>query len=238
MTSKSSFMLAGAFALLLAAPVFAQEDAGKAGDDARVAAGTLGSFTPAGKSARTLPGRMSEIDSRFAFTPSRQKKDKERVTVEVIRRVDRARTQPGGTEPTASRASADTRAVKVATGVDVGYAGFSLSGEYDREEGRVEGSERESVAVGLGYEAKTWRADVKAGASQPADQNIYVPTPLGESVSVELGGAFELNQRLSLKGGVRYDRIRPEAFTRDFVNRDEDRAKETGTVYLGTSLSF
>ena len=150
----------------------------------------------------------TEIDSRFAFTPSRQKKDKERVTVEVIRRVDRARTQPGGTEPTASRASADTRAVKVATGVDVGYAGFSLSGEYDREEGRVEGSERESVAVGLGYEAKTWRADVKAGASQPVpdvEEHLLQVGGIGERAVLDVRpdwlpfGRTEVELRL---GGV------------------------------------
>ncbi|MEE4351033.1 MAG: hypothetical protein V2J26_12465 [Pacificimonas sp.] len=218
-----------ALSLLLAAPAFAQA-APKS--DTNAVSGRLGSFTPSGRTT----GSLAAAD-RFAFTPAK-KEAGDKVRVDVIRRVDRGSTQPAAVESTASRAAATTGPTSMQVGADVGYAGFSLSGEYDRAPGEIEGSERERVQVGFGYEARKWRADVRAGASQPADQNIYVPAPLGESVSLEVGGAVALNPRLSLKGGVRYDRINPEAFTRDFVNRDEDTARENSTVYLGGSLSF
>ena len=65
-----------------------------------------------------------------------------------------------------------------------------------------------------------------------------MPDQVGDTVSVELGGAYSLNPRLSVGAGVRYDRLHPEAYGRDFVNRDADTAEESGTVYLGTSFKF
>lgn len=233
-------------ALAAAAPAYAQRNESATSQDSErpsvrpnLSTGTLGSFTPAGSAGRDLGGRLSEMESRFSFTPSgKRRQGEEGITVGVTRRVARDLSQPAATEETAARASTRERPAAVGAGVDVGYAGFSLSGDYERADGRVQGAERERVEVGFGYGSGTWRADVRAGASQPADANLFVPEPLGEAVSLELGGALALNPRLSLKGGVRYDRIHPEAFTRDFVNRDEEQAKETGTVFLGTSLSF
>lgn len=235
-----------AAALSVAAPAYAQRTEATNSEASKrpavrpnLSTGTLGSFTPAGSAGRDLGGRLSEMESRFSFTPSGKRREgKDELTVGVTRRVARDLSQPAGTETTAARASVRERPSAMGAGVDVGYAGFSLSGDYERSAGRVQGAERERVEVGLGYGSGTWRADVRAGASQPADANLYVPEPLGAAVSLELGGALALNPRVALKGGVRYDRIHPEAFTRDFVNRDEEQAKETGTVYLGTSLSF
>lgn len=231
-----------ATALAVAAPVSAQDGDGRAiaepKKQKRLATGTLGSFTPNGAS-RDFGARLSELEKRFSFTPSESKKaSAEKITVGLTRRVAHDFSQPSPNETTAAQASADEPASAVGAGVDLGYAGFSLSGDYNRGEGRIIGSQRERVAVGFGYAAKEWRADVRAGASQPADANLFVPEPVGEALSLELGGAYAVSSRLAVKGGVRYDRIHPEAFSRDFVNRDVETAKDTGTIYLGTSFSF
>ncbi|EMD83998.1 porin [Pacificimonas flava] len=235
----SAAVLSMAFAV--AAPALAQggsalkEQAAKT-EKRRLATGTIGSFTPNGAS-RDFGTRLSELEKRFSFTPSESKKaGAEKITVGLTRRIAHDFSAPTPNEGSASRVA--TRASAVGAGVDVGYAGFSLTGDYNRGEGRIEGSQRERVDVGFGYAAKEWRADVRAGASQPSDANLIVPEPVGEALSVELGGAYAVSSRLAVKGGVRYDRIHPEAFTRDFVNRDAETAKDTGTVYLGTSFSF
>ena len=246
------FLLSAAFALasvpaasagaqVAASAKRAESPAPKKASKARekLSTGTLGSFTPNG-ATRDFSARLSELERRFSFTPSADAKpDDERVTVGVTRRVARERSQPSPTEATAAQAAAaDVRPSAVGAGVDVGYAGFSLSGDYNRANSRVAGGERERVALGLGYAARKWRADVQAGASAPADANLVVPELVGDTVSVEVGGAYALSPRLALRGGVRYDRIHPEAFSRDFVNKDAEQAEDSGTVYLGTSLSF
>ena len=209
---------------------------------ARLGVGTLGAFTPNGAS-RDFSGRISELEKRFSFTPSGKAGDGgEKVTVGVTRRVARDRSQPAANEVTAARIPASkTRPAAVGAGLDVGYAGFSLSGGYDRGKGAIIGTEREAVEVGFGYAGSSWRADVQAESSAPADANIAVPDAVGDQVSVELGGAYALSPRLALRGGVRYDRIHPDAYTREFVTKDggkDAEGRDAGSVYLGGSLRF
>ncbi|MBV7257714.1 hypothetical protein KCG44_13050 [Pacificimonas sp. WHA3] len=222
--------LLSAMSLALAMPVMAQD---RAGTD-RPVTGTLGSFTPSGNGNTSL----TESESRFSFTPSGAKEKKRGVSVGVTGRVVRDTVKPAPSEVTAARARTARAPIEVEAKLDVGYRGFSLSGGVVKENDRTLGVERQGTEVGFAYAGKRWRAGVEAGATAPADASRILPNGLGEAEHVELGGAYSLSPRLSVRGGVRYDRLHPEAYGRDFVNLDEDTAEESGTVYLGTSFSF
>ncbi|MGB7404121.1 MAG: hypothetical protein WA906_00380 [Pacificimonas sp.] len=235
-----------ASAVALALVAFALPTAALADDDSprlkpkveRAAPSQLrtGSFTPAGKTATSA--QLAEIEKRFNFTPASKAKPKRGVTVGLTSRVvpDGPRSTP--TAVTAARVRPTTAPQELGAKRDLGYRGFSISGGVNKERDRFVGTTREGAEVGVAYSARRWRAAVEAQASVPGDGNRILPTQTGEAVSVEVGGAYALGDRLSVRGGVRYDRLHPEAWNRDFVNRDADTARESGTVYLGTSVSF
>lgn len=210
--------------------------------NAQSATATLGNFTPSGTASDLT--KATESERRFAFTPAGRNGDaagRKGVSVGVTSRiVNDAGTAPA-TAPVqvlAARPVASAGAREVETSVDVGYRGFSLSGGVSRAADSLSGTGREGAEVGVGYAGKRWRAGIEAGASDKADDKRLLPDSIGAEEHVELGGAYLVSPRLSVRGGVRYDRLRPEAFGRDFVNRDEEKARESGTVYLGTSFSF
>lgn len=210
------------------------EEARKDKPQARLNIGTLGSFTP---SANHRSGRSGVVEERrFSFTPAGKKgADRKAVSVGVTSRV--ARTVPSSETKVAAAAAAATLPTEVAVDVAVGYDGFALSGGYSRSQAGTL-VPREGAGVGVSYSAEGWKAALKAVTSAPGDTAPIGLAPEGESYSFELGGAYALTPGLAVKGGVRYDLVRPEAFGRDFVNRDSKIAEESGTIYLGTSVSF
>ncbi|MGB3723342.1 MAG: porin [Pacificimonas sp.] len=219
-------------AILVPAPAAAQ-----ATDRAAPKTGTLGSFTPAG--TRAKGESLSARESSFSFTPAGKTAGKRKgVTVGVTSRIVQEGAKPSPTAVTAARARTAKPAREVEAKLDVGYKGFSLSGGVARQTDAFEGSEREGAEVGFAYGTKKWRAAVEAGATVAADGSRIIPDKMGNTEHIELGGAYALSPRLSVRGGVRYDRLHPEAYGRDFVNKDADKAEESGTVYLGTSISF
>lgn len=231
-TAIAALALSG---VLAAAPAAAQSRA--ATERAAPKTGTLGSFTPAG--TRATGQRLAENERSFSFTPAGTKAGKPKgLTVGVTSRVVQEGTRAPATAVTAARVRTAQPAREVEAKLDVGYKGFSLSGGVAKQNDGFEGTEREGAEVGFAYGTKKWRAAVEAGASVAADGSRILPGKMGATEHVELGGAYALSPRLSVRGGVRYDRLHPEAYGRDFVNRDADKAEESGTVYLGTSISF
>ncbi|MHB9880781.1 hypothetical protein ACSMXM_14125 [Pacificimonas sp. ICDLI1SI03] len=221
-----SALAAAALGLFVAAPAQAQL--------AKPQSGTVGSFTPSGGNSR-----LSEAESRFSFTPADKKAAKRRgVSVGVTSRVVADSEGPASAEVATARIRTPRTPAEVEAKLDVGYRGFSLSGGVVKATDRTLGTERAGTEVGIAYGGKRWRAAVEAGASVSSDSSRILPDRIGDAEHVELGGAYALSSRLSVKGGVRYDRLHPEAYGRDFVNRDADKAEESGTVYLGTSFSF
>ena len=181
------------------------------------------------KFAFTAPGRVASsrvqtVERGFSFTPSRSKQGG--VSLGMTARS----VVPSAPERTAA---ADTGLGPAGYNFDlaVGYKGFALSGGVSRVDTGIGGRNREGVDVGLGYDAKNWRAGVLASAER---ESVYMlprpgtPEPL---YSLEARGAYSLSPQVSLGGSLRY-RPAPEHPT------PLDPNKEDRTLMLGGAVAF
>lgn len=191
---------------------------------------TLGSFTPPMLDSLRAPAAGSAVQERtFRFTPSGRSSDRKALSVGMTSRVVRAVT------PESARPSETQTAAAYNVGISVGYAGFALSGGFSRLDSILEPT-REGIDLGLSYRGKRWKTALQLGAEHALNDRAS-PLARDKRYSVELGGAYLLNPRLSVIGGVRYQMSEPDPF--GFTpSRALSDSGEAGAVYLGTSISF
>lgn len=185
-------------------------------------------FTASGSSAASA--RMQTVDRAFRFTPSGQSDNHKALSLGVSTRVVAAAADH-------SRASAPAEALAAlptAYNVDlsVAWKGFAVNTGYSRLEpgpmALISGGRRDAVDLGVSYRGKNWKTSLMGSAEQGS---MLMYAPLERRYSVELGGAYLLNPRLSVTGGVRY-KLAPEAPSLlDPVRPDQ-------AVYLGTNIAF
>lgn len=179
------------------------------------------------KFAFTAPGRAASsksqtVERSFTFTPSRSSGDG--LTVGMT-----ART----VVPSAASASINPDLQPSGYNLDlsVGYRGFALSGGMSHVEGGIGGGEQEAVDLGFGYDARRWRAGLRASAERSVNNQLVQPGAIEPRYSVEARGMLDLSPGISLGGSLRY-RAAPANPTPLDPNRD-DRA-----VMLGGAVTF
>lgn len=194
------------------------------------------SFTAPGRSAASA--RVQSVERAFRFTPSGNPEGRKALSIGVS---TRALTPAADT----SRAAApvETAALPSAYNVDlaVGWRGFAVNGGYTRADPGIGAAafgggaplaafagRREAVDVGLSYRGKGWKTSLQVAAEQGSPLFL---SPLERRYSVEFGGAYALNRRLSVAGGVRYQ-------TSPVAPGILDEPREDGSVYLGTNIAF
>ena len=201
--------------------------------------GGIGSFTPASADPRLAAAfaRTGLASSGFRFTPAAVDGKRRAVTVAV-----RARSSgnaagvnsvtPGATALLAVAPSIGIAPVAYNLGVGVGWKRFALSGDLARVDGGVIAGARESVDLGISYNASKWSTRVQLAAEKPMG---IAPRPIsgGDSVSLDVGGSYRLTRRLDLTAGVRYKSERDRLQTP--LN---DTARDSQAVYVGTALKF
>ncbi len=196
---------------------------------------TLGSFTPPtldGVRKTTGSGSVAAEERTFRFTPSGKVGDRNALSVGVTSRV--VRTAVVDTARTVEADAITAYNVDVA----VAYLGFAISGGFSRLDSALEPG-REGIDLGLSYRGKRWKTAMQLSTDHAYGGRI---SPIGtdKRYSVELGGAYALNSRLSVLGGVRYQMIEPDAFGSSFLDQSGEQVTsgDARGVYLGTSLSF
>jgi hypothetical protein len=217
-------------------------------------ANTLSSFAPemidSSKFSFTAPGqtpanaRTATVERAFRFTPSGKVESRRAFSVGVTSRV----TAPVAETSRAAAVPAEIAAatpVPAAYNVDlaVGWRSFAVSGGYTRNDSTaalpqalslsLAGPRREAVDAGLSYRGASWKTTVAVAAEEgPAlllnPLSSLSPTTIDRRYSLEVGGAYSLNPRLSVTGGVKYkETVSPI----DPLRRDQ-------AVYLGTAFTF
>ncbi len=193
----------------------------------------LGSFTPPMlDSARRGGSAATSQERTFRFTPSGKTRDSKVLALGVTSRVVRAAA------PETARPAETEAATAYNFDVSVALKGFALTGGYSKL-ASVLSDQREGVDLGLSYRGNRWKTALQLNAEREADGWVN-PLSLDKRYTVELGGAYALNPRHSVIGGVRYQLSEPDPSGRYLLRNGERLGTdgEAGAVYLGTSFSF
>ena len=193
----------------------------------------ISSFTPAQADPRLAAifgsGRQGSI-ADFKFTPAAAKGRPSQLRVAI-----RAR---GGT-PTPARpvevavASAvnNLAPAQYDLGMAVGWKRLAIAGDVSKSSSPdpVIGT-RETAVVGVSYNLKKFTGRVAVGGERNDSRIAALGRP--DSVSVDLGGAYNLSRNIALTGGVRYK------IERDQIPALADDHRDSKAVYVGTAFKF
>ncbi|GAA4750453.1 hypothetical protein GCM10023264_16220 [Sphingomonas daechungensis] len=228
--SRSAKLLAAvsAVGLLLSPAIAAPAPAKKKAPAVALSFDPLSNFTPAGadpKLAASVGSRSLSLTD-FKFTPAAAKSRPSQVRVAIRARPNSAvRVGDGSASPITALTPASYN-----LGVAVGWRSFAVSGDVAKTESRNPSlGNKESAVVGVSYSLKRFTGRVAVGA----ERDSQVPALRDrENYSLDVGGAYNISQRIALTGGVRYN-----------VERDRnavvsDSRRDSQAVYVGTAFKF
>jgi hypothetical protein len=185
------------------------------------------SFTASGGNAATA--RLQTVEKAFRFTPSGQAENRKALSIGVNSRVLAPAVDRSRAAPPADAIAAAPRAYDV--DLSVGWKGFAINTGFSHVEPAPSAlltSRKDSVDVGVSYGGKNWKTSLQASGERGG---LIAAAPPTSRYSVELGGAYSIAPRVSVRGGVRY-KLAPEAPSLLDTNRDDQ------SVYLGTNVAF
>ena len=188
----------------------------------------LSNFTPAGadpKLAASVGTRGLSLTD-FKFTPAAAKSRPSQVRVAIRARPDALRGRDAGSASPITALTPTTYNL----GAAVGWRSFAISGDVAKTESNNPSiGNKESAVVGVSYSLKRFTGRVAVGA----ERDDRVPALRDrENYSLDVGGAYNISQRIALTGGVRYN-----------VERDRnavvsDNRRDSQAVYVGTAFKF
>lgn len=227
-------ILAGMGATALAVVAFAMPAVGAPDSGARamLTGGRVNfsSFTPAAADPRLAAtlSRAGLPTSQLRFTPVAAIGRSRAVTVAV-----RTRQASGASQSVAAVSTAQVGMAPVAydLGVGVGWKRFALTGDVRRVDTALAPGSRKAADVAISYNAPKWSTRVQVAADRPVG-NVPRTIVGGDSVSLDLGGAYRITRNLDVTAGVRY---RSE---RNRIDRIEDDRRDSQAVYVGTAFRF
>jgi hypothetical protein len=200
--------------------------------------GGIGSFTPASADPRLAAAfaRSGIASSGFRFTPAAVNNKRRAVTVAVRARAVGNNSgvnavTPGATSLLNIAPSLGVAPVAYNLGVGVGWKRFAFSGDVARVDNGLVPGGRESVDLGISYNASKWSTRVQLAAEKPMG-NAPKSITGGETVSLDVGGSYRLTRRLDVTAGIR---VKSE---RDRLQSPVDTVRDSQAVYIGTAFRF
>lgn len=195
------------------------------------------SFTPAQADPRLAAALASRpsFAGDFRFTPAASKRRPSQVRVAI-------RAQAANPRQAALRAR-ELAVAPVATGLDltptsynlgvaVGWKRFAVAGDVAKAKSdNLALGGREGAVVGVSYNLKRFTGRVAASA----DRSTGRPAPaIGDtsSYALDVGGAYNISNRLAVTGGVRYK------IERDKLATLNDQRRDSQAIYIGTAFKF
>lgn len=191
----------------------------------------VSTFTPANadpKLAAALAGKGLALTD-FKFTPAPAKGRPSQVRVAI-----RAQT----TAPKLADASVAGSAVSALApttynlGAAIGWRHFAVSGDVAKvKDADPAIGGRESAVVGVSYSLQRFTGRVAVGAERAAG-NPLPALRKGNSVSLDVGGSYDISRRIAVTGGVRYN------IEHDRLTALQDDRRDSQAVYVGTAFKF
>ena len=191
----------------------------------------ISTVTPASADPRLaaiFAGRGASI-ADFKFTPSAAKGRPSQVRVAI-----RARGAPTPARPVEVATASPLTGIAPAQydlGVAVGWKRIALAGDVKRTSSvdPVIGT-RETAVVGVSYNLKRFTGRVAVGGER--NDSRVAPLARPDSVSVDVGGSYNISRNIAVTGGVRYQ------VERDQIPALADDHRDNKAVYVGTAFKF
>ena len=188
-------------------------------------------FTPASADPRLaamFAGREPSI-ANFKFTPAAAKGRPSQLRVAV--RARGAATPARPVDVAVASPITGVASSQYDLGLAVGWKRLAVAGDVARSTSPdpVIGT-RETAVVGVSYNLKKFTGRVAVGGER--NDSRVAPLARPDSVSLDVGGAYNISRNIALTGGVRYkiERDQIPALAEDHRN---DKA-----VYVGTAFKF
>ena len=190
----------------------------------------ISAFTPAGADPRlaaTFASRNPSF-SDFKFTPAAAKGRPSQIRVAVRAGSSAAETRGMALASIPATALTPT---SYNLGVAVGWKRFAVSGDIATTTNPDSAiGKRESALVGVSYNMKKFTGRIAVGAERGDGRVPALGQP--DRYSLDVGGAYSLNRRIALTGGVRY------RVDQDHVSPVTDQRRDSQAVYVGTAFKF
>jgi hypothetical protein len=191
----------------------------------------ISTFTPASADPRLaamFAGRAGSI-ADFKFTPAAAKSRPSQLRVAI-----RARGVPTPARPVEVAVASPISNLAPAQydlGMAVGWKRLAVAGNVARSSSPdpVIGN-RESAIVGVSYNLKKFTGRIAVGAERNDSRVVALSRP--DSMSVDVGGAYNISRNIALTGGVRYK------IERDQIPALADDHRDSKAVYVGTAFKF
>jgi hypothetical protein len=191
----------------------------------------ISGFTPAGADPRLAAifgGRNSSVGD-FKFTPSAAKGRPSQVRVAV--RASGVATPARPVDVAVASPISSLSPAQYDLGATVGWKRLAVSGDVGRMSSPdpVIGT-RETAIVGVSYNLKKFTGRVAVGGERNDSRIANLARP--DSMSVDLGGAYNISRNIALTGGVRYK------IERDEIPALAEDHRDSKAVYVGTAVRF
>ena len=166
----------------------------------------------------------------FKFTPAAAKSRPSQVRVALR---SRGATRPPARPVEVAVASpvSSLASTQYDLGLAVGWKRFAVAGDVGRTSSPdpVIGT-RETAVVGVSYNLKKFTGRVAVGGERNESRITQLARP--DSVSVDLGGSYNISRNIAVGGGVRYK------VERDQIPALADDQRDSKAVYVGTAFKF
>jgi hypothetical protein len=191
----------------------------------------ISSFTPASADPRLaamFAGRGASI-ADFKFTPAAAKGRPSQLRVAVRARGPATPARP--VEVAVASPATGLAPAQYDLGLAVGWKRFAVAGDVAKSSSPdpVIGT-RETAVVGVSYNLKKFTGRVAVGGERNDSRIAALARP--DSMSVDLGGSYNISRNIALTGGVRY-KIERDQIPALVENQRDDKA-----VYVGTAFKF
>jgi hypothetical protein len=196
------------------------------------------SFTPAQADPRLAAALATRpaLANDFGFTPAASKKRPSQVRVAIRARAATPTQAALQARDIAVQSTAQGVSLTPASynlGVAVGWRQFAVAG--DVAKGRAANPAlggREGATVGVSYNLKRFTGKVAASADRADGKTANPILANNSSYSLDVGGAYNISNKVAVTGGVRYK------IERDKVATFSDQRRDSQAVYVGTAFKF
>ena len=191
----------------------------------------ISGFTPTGADPRlaAIFGGRNSSAGDFKFTPAAAKGRPSQVRVAV--RASGVATPARPVDVAVASPVSSLSPAQYDLGATVGWKRFAVSGDVGHMSSPdpVIGT-RETAIVGVSYNLKKFTGRVAVGGERNDSRVANLARP--DSMSLDLGGAYNISRNIAVTGGVRYK------IERDEIPALAEDHRDSKAVYVGTAVRF